>query len=207
MLFYPLEEQFDLPAHAIELGDGERREREVVREEDKSLGGLGIVELDSAQLSFVTLVRVEARKHHGLIANQTSGPIDRVRVATLDFQVRFGAGDEEAARLVESGQALEVDIGPIHYVEGTGLRRELVQNLDIVKLAIADEDERGNVATQIEQGVHFHRRLGRSKRCPGKRREAQIYGGRIECVDGLLQVQSERLLGIKLSSNSNQALS
>ena len=48
VLFYPLEEKFDLPAHAIELGDGERREREVVREEDKSLGGLGIVELDSA---------------------------------------------------------------------------------------------------------------------------------------------------------------
>ena len=130
-----------------------------------------------------------------------------MRVATLDFQVRFGAGDEEAARLVESGQALEVDISPIHYVEGTGLRRELVQNLDIVKLAIADEDERGNVATQIEQGVHFDRRLGRSKRCPGKRRQAQIYGGRIECVDRLLQVQSERLLGVKPSSNSNQALS
>ena len=78
----------------------------------------------------------------------------------MDFQVRFGAGDEEAARLVESGQALEVDIGPIHYVEGTWFRRELVQNLDIVKLAIADEDERGNIATQIEQGVHFDRRLG-----------------------------------------------
>jgi hypothetical protein len=34
MLLDPLEEQLDLPATAIEVGDGQRRQEEVVGEED-----------------------------------------------------------------------------------------------------------------------------------------------------------------------------
>ena len=49
MLLDPLEEQFDLPAAAVELGDGERGQGEVVGEKDQRLAGLGIFEADASQ--------------------------------------------------------------------------------------------------------------------------------------------------------------
>ena len=49
MLLDPLEEQLDLPAQTVELGDGEGGQREVVGEKDQSLAGLGILEPDTPQ--------------------------------------------------------------------------------------------------------------------------------------------------------------
>ena len=49
MLLDPLEEQLDLPAQTVELGDGEGGQREVVGEEDQSLAGLGVDEADQPQ--------------------------------------------------------------------------------------------------------------------------------------------------------------
>ena len=49
MLLDPLEEQLDLPAQTVELGDGEGGQREVVGEKDQSLAGLGILEPDTSQ--------------------------------------------------------------------------------------------------------------------------------------------------------------
>jgi hypothetical protein len=43
-LWKAVEEEFDLPATAIQFGDCQCRQREVVRQEDQSLAGLGIVE-------------------------------------------------------------------------------------------------------------------------------------------------------------------
>ena len=40
MLLDPLEEQFDLPTTAVELGDGERGQREIVGQKDQCLVGL-----------------------------------------------------------------------------------------------------------------------------------------------------------------------
>ena len=53
----------------------------------------------------------------------------------------FFAGNEEAAGVVEPGQSLEVDVGSVHNVEGTGLGHEIVKDVDIVELAVADEDK------------------------------------------------------------------
>ena len=49
MLFYPFEEQFDLPAATIKLSDGHRRQLEVVGQKDQVPVVFGIVELDASQ--------------------------------------------------------------------------------------------------------------------------------------------------------------
>ena len=66
MLLDPLEEQLDLPAQTVELGDGEGGQREVVGEKDQSLAGLGILEPDTSQRRGEALVRVEAGERDGL---------------------------------------------------------------------------------------------------------------------------------------------
>ena len=49
MLFDPFEEQFDLPAAAIKLGDGRRRQGKVVRQEDETFVVFGIEETSAAE--------------------------------------------------------------------------------------------------------------------------------------------------------------
>ena len=122
------------------------------------------------------------------------------------LEVRLGAGDEEAAGIVKAGQALEVDVAAIHDVEGAGLGHQLIEDIDVVQLAVADEDERRDVATQIEQRVQLDRRLGRAEWRPGKDRQTQVDGGRIERVDGILQVDAERFVGIEPPRDADQAL-
>ena len=87
MLLYPLEEQLDLPAAAIEFGDCEGWQGEVVGEKDQRLGGLWILETNASQWRFEALVRVEAGKKDRLIADQTGAAVDRVRVTPLDLEI------------------------------------------------------------------------------------------------------------------------
>ncbi len=180
MLLYPLEEQFDLPAAAIKLGDGDCRQGKVVGEKDQRLGGLGILEADASQWRFEALVRVEAGENDGLIADQSGAAVDRMRVTPLDLEIRLAAGYEEAAGLVKAIQALEAEKAPIHDVERAGLGQQLIEDVDLMHLAVADVDEGRDVAAQVEQRVQFDRRLGRAKGCPRKHRQAQIDGGRIQ---------------------------
>ena len=51
-----------------------------------------------------------------------------------------------------------------------------------MQFAVGNMDEAGDVATQIEQRVHLHRRFGGAKLRPRKHRQAQIDGGRIQRI-------------------------
>ena len=57
----------------------------------------------------------------------------------------------------------------------------------------------GDIAAQIEQRVKLDGSLPASKRGPGKQRETQIDGRRIESIDRPFQIDSERLVAIKFS--------
>ncbi len=58
-----LEEQFDLPPAPIQLGDGDRRQCEIVGQEHKPLAGLGIFEFDTTQWRVEVLARIEPCEH------------------------------------------------------------------------------------------------------------------------------------------------
>lgn len=73
-------------------------------------------------------------------------------------------------------------------------------------LAVADEDERRDIAAQIGQRMHLHGRLGGAERRPREEGETQIDRRRIERVDSVLQVDAERLVRIQPSCDADQAL-
>src|SRR4030095_13529613 len=108
MLLDPFEKQLDLPPATIKLGDGERRQDEIVGEKHQPLAG--VVESNATKGCVEVLARVEAGEHDSLIANQPRASIDRMRITTLGFEVGFGAGDKEAFRLVQPIKPLEVDV-------------------------------------------------------------------------------------------------
>lgn len=76
-----------------------------------------------------------------------------------------------------------------------------------MELPVAEVNEAGDVAAQVQQRVHFHRGLDRAKRCPWKQRQRQTDRCGVQRVGGVRQIDPEGLLGIQLASNANQTLS
>src|SRR5271156_4776353 len=87
---------------------------------------------------------------------------------------------KEGAAPIEPVEAGEIDIAAIHDVDGARLREQKVESVDVVQLAIRDVDEARDVAAQIQERVHLHRRLGRAEMRPREDRQAEVDGGRVE---------------------------
>lgn len=64
---------------------------------------------------------------------------------------------------------------------------------------VADVNESRDTSAQIQQGVHFHGRLGRTKRCPVKQAQAQIDGGSIQRVEWRWTIQPQILVGVRFA--------
>src|SRR5882762_597914 len=165
-----------------------------------------MLEADAPQRCLETLMREEASKYDTLVADKLGCAINRMRVAPFDLEVGLATGHEETAGLVEAIEALEVEEATIHDVESAGLRQQLVKDIDLVHLAIADVNKRGDVAAQIEQRMQLDGGLGRAEHRPRKYRQTQIDSRGVERVDGFLQIDTEGLLRIQRPGNADQAL-
>ena len=75
MLFDPFKEQFHLPAATIQFGDGQSGQSKIVGQEDQRLAESRVFEADTPESDGETLIGVEAREHHGLIAEQTAAAV------------------------------------------------------------------------------------------------------------------------------------
>jgi len=166
MLLDPFEKEVHLPAAAVQFGDGQSGQEEIVGQEYEGLGGFGILEADAARRGLEALLQVEARENNTLVADQAGLAIHRARVAALPLEVGLTAGQEEAAGLVKTMQALEVREATIQDVDSPGLGQQVVEDVELVHFAIADVQEGGNVAAQIQQCVQFDGRLGRAEQRP-----------------------------------------
>src|SRR5258706_16001593 len=100
-------------------------------------------------------MRVEAGKDDTLVADHPGFAIDRMRAALLVLEVRLATGHEQAASLVEAIEALEEEEATIHDVESAGLGQQLVEDVDLVHLAITNVNKGGDVAPQIEQRIQL----------------------------------------------------
>ena len=105
--------------------------------------------------------------------------------------------DEEGPGLVQHIKAGKVDVATIHDVDGSGFRQEHIEGMNVVQLAIRDVDKTRNVAPQVEQRVHLHRRLGGAEVRPRKDRQAQSDGRRVQGVDGIGQVQPQFFVDVQ----------
>src|SRR5881227_4055211 len=103
-----------------------------------------------------------------------------VTPATTQVNRTALSGDEECARLSERKEPLEIQIGAVHDIKRTRLGDQKVENVDVVDIPLGDVDEARDRAAQIQQSVKLDRRLGGTKWCPWKHRQAQVDGRRIQ---------------------------
>src|SRR2546426_11929055 len=100
-----------------------------------------------------------------------------MRVAPLEQHVRIGAHDKEGRAERKDEESLKIDVAPVQHIEGPSLRQDLVEEVHIVHIPAGDADKGGNVAVQVEQGVHLDGGLTPAELCPWKQRQAQVDGG------------------------------
>jgi len=205
MLLDPFEKQFDLPTTAIKIGNALRRQVEVVGQKDQRLA-LGIFDLDASDRRWKMLLGIKAGQRTQLIADDAGRAVYRLGVSSSEAQIRLGSRYEKTAGLVQAMQSGEVEIAAIHDVERASLGNDLIEDIHIVQLAVADMDEAGNVAAQVEQRMQLDRRFGRTKRSPRKYRQAQIDSSGIQRVNRLGKVDAKRFVHVKRASYSDQAL-
>jgi hypothetical protein len=204
VLLDPFEEQFHLPATFVQSSNGQGRQGRVVGEEDQSLLGCWVLEPDTSQVFGVVLRNVVTVQCDGLIADKTAAPVYLGRVHAPGVHVAFGAGHKEGACLMHLEKACKVQVASVHDVERSWLQNQEVQHIDLVHLAIADVNEGRNRASEVQQGVQLDGCLGFAKRRPVERAQAQIDGGGIQCVDRVLEIESQVLVQIKLASAPDQ---
>ena len=199
MLFDPFKKQFDLPTTFVELRDHERRQHKVVRQKHKPFAGFDVEVMNSSQRFGIRLRRFDARQHNRLVAAKTGRLVDDPRLPTLGIEVLFGACQEECGLLVQPVQTRIVDVRLVHDVERARFDRQFVQDVYVVHFSVRNAKKTGDIAAQIEQRVKLDGSLPASKRGPGKQRETQIDGRRIESIDRPFQIDFERLVAIKFS--------
>jgi hypothetical protein len=93
---------------------------------------------------------IKACQRDGLIANQAGASIDAMGITALGFEVGFGPCDKETFRLVQLIKPIEVDVASVHDVESAGLGQQQIENVDVVQFAIADVEERRDIAPQVQ---------------------------------------------------------
>ena len=206
MLLDPLEEQFHPPALAIQVGNQFRLHVKVVGQKNQAFSGI-VLDHYATQRGGVVLARIVRPQHACLIAQHRGIDSNHwVRVAALEFCIALGARHEEGLRLVNDEQSSEIQIAPVHHVEGSGLQHQIVHDIDFVSLAVGNVNEAGDVPSQIEQGMQLDSGLGRTKWCPRKYRQTQIDGAGIEGIHRRVEFHTKRLLGIQRSCHANQML-
>jgi len=107
---------------------------------------------------------------------------------------------------VQLVQAREIEISAIHYIERARLEAELVQNVDLVHLAMCNDYNSWDIAAQIEQRVQFHRSFVLAKLSPWEKCQTQIDGGGIESVNSMGQFDAEVVVRVKHAGAGNQHL-
>ena len=65
-------------------------------------------------------------------------------------------------------------------------------------------DEGRNRAPEVEQGVKLGCGLGFAKRRPLEQAQTQIEGGGVQCINRVLEIESQVLVQIKLAIAANQ---
>lgn len=206
VLLDPLEEQLHLPALTVQTGDLLGLQGKVVGQKHQALSSI-VLDHHPAQGARVVFARRKPAQHPGLVAHHLRrGSVHWVRVAPLELGIALGPRHKECLGLVDDIQPSEVQIAPIQQVKRARLEVELVQRIDLVRFAVCDVNETGDIAPQVQQRMQLDGRFGGAKRCPGKHRQAQIDGGGVERIHRPVQLEREGIAGVQRACHAHQVL-
>ena len=206
MAFDPAEEQLDPPSQAIECGDSQSGDAQVVCKKDEVPPFLLIVVTNLAQerreirprlwqLGFADLVAAKSRPH-----------VHRLGSLPGILQVVLGSCDKERSGLSDQMEAFEIHVAAIHHIEGSRLEKQIVEPEHVVVACGGDKDAGGNRATKVDLSVHLDSGLGLSEVCPRKESEREIHSRRVQGIDRVVDVQPQVFARVERPGFSHERL-
>lgn len=202
VLLDPFEEQLDPPAGAVQLGDGQRRELKVVGQKGKHRAGVRHHHANAAQLVGIGVGL--AGQGDRLVAAHAGGAVYGEGVDPVKGQVAFGADHEEGPRGVDPEQPAEIEVAPIQHVERPGFGHHRVEQPHLVHDGRRDHHPRRNAAAQVQQGVQLDGGLGPTELGPGEQGQAQVDGGGIQGIGGVVEGDAEVVVQVQRPGDADQ---
>jgi hypothetical protein len=167
---------------------------------------IGIEKANTSEFVGISLVGIESFQDNDLIALDPGGFVDGLRVEASEPEVAFGSGDEEGRCLTDGIKATEIQISTIDNVKGAWFENQLIEDVDVVNLAMRNNDEGRDTSPQIQEGMQFHSAFVGSELGPWEKGETQIDGGRVQGISGLIQFDSEGIFGVEATSLTDKDL-
>jgi len=169
MLLDPFEEQFDLPAAFVELGNGYRRQREIIGQENKAFLSGCVKITNPSELFWIILFGIETFEGNDLIADNPDRFVNRIGIETFEMEITFRSGKENGHCLVNGVGAMKIEVTAVKNIERPGFEKKLIDDVDIMDLALRNFDHRGNASPQIQKRVLPDCRLVFPEFAQGKR--------------------------------------
>ena len=200
MLLDPFEEEFNLPALAIQFCNGQWVfNREVVGQEAIDFSALKVLIHNKSQRVRVLPSRVIAGESDSLVRKNARTDVDRSGLNHLIRHVVFSPSNKVGALLLEVlVKLLKSDIALVHQVECASFDRYLVHNPGIIDLAWSEQDKCGNRAAQIHQRMHLERALSMVELCPGTQLKTQFNGTAVKRIYHLFKTNPQLFILVKL---------
>ena len=204
VLLDPAEEQLDLPATAVDLGDRERRQMKGVRQEHERETAFRIEVADTPKglgVVLATLPEVEADR---LVAPHSGCLVYLPGLDDIEAQVAFAADHKEGLRGMKPMQPLEIHVASVDHIEAVRLDWDLVEGSDLVPAPFVNAGEDRDVRPEIEQHVELHSRMSALPPRPWEECQAQLDQGRIQSEQAERQIRLRRLIDVQTMSSAHQ---
>jgi len=102
-----------------------------------------VIKLDPSDLLRVLPSSVEACDDAGLIADQTACTINLTGVYATEPGVALGPDENECLREMDYMEPGVIEIASVHDIERSGLRNEVVKDIDVVNVPLAIKAQAG----------------------------------------------------------------
>jgi hypothetical protein len=195
---------FHLPVACVKSSYLPGRQWFVFGQAAQSMLFFGIFEWDTPQVFGIVLGDVVPLQFYGLIVDNVVCPVHFVRLQAPSVLVAFCFGCKEDSSLMNLKQVCKVHVAAAYDVESSSLLDQDVQNNGLVQISIDDLDEGRNRDSKVQQAAQVHCYLGFAKQRPVELTQAQIDCGSIQCVERVLEIESQVLVPIKFANSPNQ---
>lgn len=188
MLFYPPEEQFNLPSLFVEHCNVLSLDCKVIRKEcERPLQSRSIVNYPPLLRWVLGLCQL-ASQSYGLIKQHIVVPIQQF-ISSHDFvhEMILRSDDKHGTDALNSIQSGKVIVAFVEDIERIRLVRYLIHYIHIMKLRLCNVIVGRNLSDHIKQGVHPDSALGFAEVCPLEQTHAEIYRRRIERVEHAIE--------------------
>ena len=103
-------------------------------------------------------------------------------------------------------KAFEIQIPTVDNIEGSWFEDQLIEDVDVVNLAMSDNHEGGDTSPEVQEGVQFHSGFVGSEFGPREERQTQIDGGGVQGIGCLIQFDTEGIVGVEATRLADEDL-